>query len=461
MLRHFARLLESIAADPRQRVGELTMLTEGERRQLLYEWNDTAADFPRGLCLHELFEAAAGRTPDAVALVCGDTRLTYAELDARSGRLANYLRGLGVGPESLVGLCAARSAEMVVGLLGILKAGGAYVPLDPAYPAERLAFILDDARVKILLTQERLVGALPPHDAQVVRLDADWPLVERAAPAPARAAATGENLAYVIYTSGSTGRPKGVAIAHASAVTLAHWARTQFDAEELSGVLFSTSVVFDLSVFELFVTLDAGGAVILAENALELPRLPAASEVRLVNTVPSAMTELVRLGGVPETVRTVNLAGEPLPRKLVRQIYERTRAARVLNLYGPSEDTTYSTFEVVARDEEGGVTIGRPVSNTQAYVLDAGLSPVPQGVTGELYLGGAGLARGYLRRPALTAERFVPDPFSSAPGARMYRTGDLARHLPDGRLDFLGRTDHQVKLRGFRIELGEIEAAIE
>ncbi|HEY0174085.1 MAG TPA: amino acid adenylation domain-containing protein [Pyrinomonadaceae bacterium] len=460
MAGHFETLLRGIVEDPGRRLSELPLLTGAEERRLLVEWNETAADYPRGRCLQQLFEEQAERTPDAVALVFDEERLTYAELNARADRLANYLRSLGVGAEALVGVMSERSREMVVALLGVLKAGGAYVPLDPAYPAQRVSFMLEDAQVKVLLTQESLAGGLPPHGARVVLLDADWPLIERAGAAPLRALATDDNLAYVIYTSGSTGRPKGVAIAHASAVTMVRWALDTFTGEELGGVLASTSICFDLSVFELFVPLSRGGKVILAADALALAGLPAAAEVRLVNTVPSAMAELVRSGAVPETVLTVNLAGEPLQRKLVEQIYERTRAGRVLNLYGPSEDTTYSTFDVVESDEHARVTIGRPIADTRAYLLDARLRPVPQGVTGELYLGGAGLARGYLGRPALTAERFVPDPFSGEAGARLYRTGDLARFLPDGRMEYLGRADFQIKLRGFRIELGEIEAAL-
>jgi amino acid adenylation domain-containing protein len=465
VLNHLRTLLEAIAAEPEQRLADLQILTAEERTRLLDEWNDTARDYPQGQCLHQLFEEQAHYTPDTVALIFGEERLTYRELNRRADCLASYLRSRGVGPEMLVGVCMGRSVEMVVALLGILKAGGAYVPLDPAYPAERLAFMLEDARLSVLLTQAQLVETLPDCLAEVVCLDADWRRIEaareehRKGPDADNKPSDG-NLAYVIYTSGSTGKPKGVAIAHRSAVTLVHWAAETFGAEELSGVLAGTSIIFDLSVFELFVPLSVGGSVILAENALQLPELPAAGEVRLINTVPSAMTELIRTNAIPETVRVVNLAGEPLARKLVEQIYEQTNVERVLNLYGPSEDTTYTTGGVMEREPGRGVTIGRPISNTQIYLLDEGLRPVPVGVIGELYIGGEGLARGYLGRPSLTAEKFVANPFSSRPGARLYRTGDLARYLPDGRIDFLGRADHQVKVRGFRIELGEIETAL-
>jgi amino acid adenylation domain-containing protein len=458
---HYLRLLAGIVADPDARVSELPLLTEAERRRMLYEWNDTRREYPRGLCIHELFEAQAARTPEAVALVCGNQRVTYAELNRRADGLAHRLRAAGVGPEIAVAIYTGRTVEMVVGLLAVLKAGGAYVPLDPSYPRERIAFILADTQAGVLLTEESLLALMPPHTAEVIRLEGEWsqPAGERAAQAARRTAEA--NLAYIIYTSGSTGRPKGVCITHASAVTLIHWARESFLAEELEGVLAATSICFDLSAFELFVPLSMGGKVILAENALALPTLPAADEVTLVNTVPSAMAELVRMSGMPRSVLCVNLAGEPLKNSLAQQVYAQAESVRrVLNLYGPSEDTTYSTAASHARGATTEPTIGRPVANTQAYVLDSRLGPVAVGVSGELYLGGAGLARGYLARPDLTAERFIPDPFGGIPGARLYRTGDITRYLPGGELEFLGRADQQVKIRGFRIEPGEIEVVL-
>src|ERR687896_1563261 len=349
---------------------------------------------------------------------------------------------------------------MVVGLIGILKAGGAYVPLDPAYPPERLAFMLEDAQVPVLLTQAHLAPTLPQTTAQVVCLDREWERISQAPEGNPRSPLSPENLAYVIYTSGSTGIPKGVAIEHHSPVALLEWSRKVFTPEERVGVLASTSICFDLSVFELFVPLSWGGKVILAENALQLPALPMGQEVTLVNTVPSAMAELVRSKGVPISVRVVNLAGEPLQNTLVQQIYQQETIQRVFNLYGPSEDTTYSTFALVSKGSSKAPSIGSPLANTQVYLLDRHLHPVPIGVPGELYIGGAGLARGYLHRPELTPEKFLPHPFSERPGERLYRTGDLARYLPDGNLEFLGRIDQQVKVRGFRIELGEIEACL-
>jgi amino acid adenylation domain-containing protein len=358
-----------------------------------------------------------------------------------------------------VGVCLERGIEMIVSLLAVLKAGGAYVPLDPAYPAERIAFTLSDSGVVALVTQESLRSALPvAHGVTVVSVDgAAEEIAAESAGSPARRAVP-RSLAYLIYTSGSTGIPKGVAIEHESAVAMLAWAATVFTAEELSGVLAATSISFDLSVFEIFLPLSVGGRVIVVENALALPESAAADQVRLVNTVPSAIAALLKSDGIPAGVRTVNLAGEPLRAELVDALYAHGGIERVYDLYGPSEDTTYSTWTL--RQAGGPTTIGRPISNTRAYVLGAGLLPLPAGVPGELYLGGRGLARGYLGRPGLTAERFVPDPFSGEPGARLYRTGDRARWTADGTLEYLGRLDAQVKVRGFRIELGEVEAAL-
>ncbi|MBN8226873.1 amino acid adenylation domain-containing protein [Corallococcus macrosporus] len=435
------------------------VLSAEERHRVLVTWNDTAKDFPRDACLHHLVEAQARRTPDAVAVVAGPVRLTYRELEQRAGRLARRLRALGVGPEVRVGLCVERNADMVVGMLGILKAGGAYVPLDPTYPRERLAFLLEDARGPALVAHAHLVPALPAHTCQVVCLEDDAEAPGQASPdASLTQAPLPENLAYLIYTSGSTGRPKGVAIPHRAAVAFLTWVHGLYSAEELQGVLACTSLNFDLSVFEVFAPLTRGGRVILARNALHLAELPQASEVTLVNTVPSAMAQLLRLGALPPSVRTINLAGEALPASLARQVFDTPTVQRLYNLYGPSEDTTYSTF---ARVRPGEVPpIGRPLSNTRAYVLDADLRPVPVGQPGALYLAGEGQSRGYLHRPDLTAERFLPEPFGP-PGSRMYKTGDRVRYRPDGTLEYLGRDDFQVKVRGFRIELGEVEAAVQ
>ncbi|NQE32470.1 non-ribosomal peptide synthetase [Microcoleus asticus] len=459
MLGNFQTLLESIVANPEQKISELPLLTQLERQQLA-AWNDTETDYPKDVCIHQLFEEQVEITPDAIALVFEDEELTYKELNQRANQLAHHLRNLGVGPEVLVGICVERSLEMVVGLLGILKAGGAYVPLDRAYPPERLAFMLEDASVPVLLTQARLVKSVPKHQGRIVCLDTDWEIIERQSEANLISEVKLDNLAYVIYTSGSTGKPKGVAIEHSNAVALLDWAKQVFNPDDIAGVLASTSICFDLSVFELFVPLSWGGKVILAENALHLPALSAALDVTLINTVPSAIAELLRMEGIPSSVGTVNLAGEPLPNKLVQQVYEHNTVQKVFNLYGPSEDTTYSTYTLVKKGGNDPPSIGGPIANTQVYILDAQKQPVPIGVAGELYIGGAGLARGYLNRPELTAERFIPNPFSNEPSKRLYKTGDLARYLPDGNIEFLGRIDHQVKIRGFRIELGEIETVL-
>ncbi len=430
---------------------------EAERHRVLYEWNDNAAPYPTDLCLHHLFERQAALTPDAVALVFEDQRTTYRDLDRRANDLAQLLVSLGVGTETLVGLCTTRAPDMIVGLLGILKAGGAYVALDPAYPKVRQAFMIEDTAMPVLLTQRDLVDDLPRGGAKLICLDDETGSVGQPPVAPA-VAITQRNLAYILYTSGSTGRPKGVAIEHRSVVAFVSWARSVFSPAELAGVLAGTSICFDLSVFEIFLPLSCGGTVILAENALALPTVPARDRITLVNTVPSAMSALVNVGAVPPNVRVVNLAGEPLPNRLVQEIYGLGSVEKVYNLYGPSEDTTYSTFVLTERGATTPPTIGRPISNTQAYVLDERLEPLPVGAPGELCLGGDGLARGYLHRPELTAEKFVANPFGTG---RIYRTGDRARFLPDGTLEFLGRFDDQVKIRGHRIELGEVELALE
>ncbi|MFL5358380.1 amino acid adenylation domain-containing protein, partial [Archangium sp.] len=459
MAEHLQVLLSAVVASPGMPVSRLPLLPEAEKHKLLVEWNDLPLDYPREATLHELFEAQVERTPEAEALVDGTRSLTYAELNARANQLAHSLRALGVGPETPVGICSQRSAELLIGLLGILKAGGLYVPLDPAYPRERLGFILEDAGLRFLVAQSTTRDSLPTHSAHVLLLDKDSESLSRASTLNPERAASSANLAYLIYTSGSTGRPKGVSIEHRNAVSFLFWARTVFTPEMLSGLLASTSIAFDLSVFELFLPLSLGGTVVLANNALELPRLPAAGRVSLVNTVPSAMSELLHTGGLPPSVRVVNLAGEPLATSLVQQLYRQPGLSRVYDLYGPSETTTYSTFTL--RHPDKPATIGRPISGTQVYLLDSRLQPVPTGVPGEVFIAGAGVSRGYLGRPELTAEKFIPDPFSSTPGARMYRTGDLARYRADGNLEYLGRTDFQVKVRGFRIELGEVESVLD
>jgi amino acid adenylation domain-containing protein/non-ribosomal peptide synthase protein (TIGR01720 family) len=460
MLGHFHNLLEGIVANPQAKLSQLPLLSAAELHQLLVAWNDTHAEYPLDKCIHELFEVQVERTPDAVAVVFEDVQLTYRQLNERANQLAHYLRSLGVKPEVLVGICVKRSLEMVIGLLGILKAGGAYVPLDPNYPQERLAFMLEDAQASILLSQSELVAQLPQHSTQVVCLDSDWEIINLENKQNLISKVLPENTSYILYTSGSTGKPKAVVIEHRNTVAFLDWVTKVFSREQLAAVLASTSICFDLSVFEVFGTLCCGGEVILAENALSLPTLAAAKQVTLINTVPSAIAELLRLDNVPDSVTTINLAGEPLHASLVQQIYQHTKVEQVFNLYGPSEDTTYSTFAYLQQGDDI-ITIGRPIANTQCFVLDEQMQLVPTGVCGELYIAGAGLTRGYLNRPQLTAQKFVPNPFSDKGGDLLYKTGDLVRYLPSGDIEYIGRIDHQVKLRGFRIELGEIEALLD
>jgi len=462
LLGQFEMLLAAAVAEPSLPVGDLALQSAAERRQVLEVWGRGEA--PVGswdVGLHELFEAQAGRSPEATALVWGEQRWSYRELDRQAEILAGRLRRLGVGPEVRVGILTERRPEMVAALLGTLKAGGAYLPLDPAYPRERLAFLLADGQAPVVLAQRSLAGLLPADVGRVAWLggEGEGEGASSAALPSVRGFCHPEQLAYVIYTSGSTGIPKGVGIRHGSAVARLAWALASYG-DRLSGVLAATSICFDLSVFELFAPLAWGGTVILAENALSLPGLAAAGTARLLNTVPSALSELVRAGGVPESVRVVNLAGEPLRRELVNRLYELPWIEAVYNLYGPSEDTTYSTGCLVGREESVEPSIGRPLPGGRVVVLDGRRQPSAPGAVGELWLGGAGLARGYLGRPELTAERFRPDPFGQEPGGRLYGTGDRVRWRADGSLEFLGRLDHQVKVRGYRLELGEVETVV-
>ncbi len=458
-IEHFEKLLEGVAAHPESRISELSLLGDEERHRILVDFNQTSVEYPKTDLLHDFVARQAERTPDAAAIVFGNQRLTYSELNDRANQLAHYLIKRGAGPEVLVGIYCQRSADMLVGILGTIKSGSAYVPLDPNYPKERIRNILADSHAPIVVTQKALADDLPNFTGQRISLDADWHAISQEPPENPVTPVKPGNLAYVLFTSGSTGRPKGVAIEHRSAATFIHWANEAFTPQEVAGVLLSTSICFDLSVFEIFVTWSAGGKIIVAENALYLPTLPAKNEVTLINTVPSAMAELVRMDGVPDSVKVVNLAGEALPDALVEQIYASTAVKKVYNLYGPTEDTTYSTYTLVRPGV--AVTIGRPIANSQTYIVDSQLRPVPIGVPGELYLAGEGLARGYFGRDDLTAERFVANPFSHQPASRMYRTGDVCRWLADGNIQYLGRVDHQVKVRGFRIELGEIETALD
>ncbi|HEX2190564.1 MAG TPA: amino acid adenylation domain-containing protein, partial [Longimicrobiaceae bacterium] len=452
-------LAAALEAAPETPVARIGVLPEAERRRVLEEWNDTAAEYARGRCFHELFGERARRTPDAAALLAAEETVTYAELDRRASRLANHLRGLGVGPEARVGVCLERGPALVAAFLAVLRAGGAYVPLDPAYPAARLAHVLADAGVAAVLAQESTAGALPEHGAAVVRVDADRERIEARSDAAPESGVGPESLAYVIYTSGSTGTPKGVLVPHAGLCNVAAAQVRDLGVRPDDRVLQFASPGFDASVFEIAMALGAGAALVLGTRETlapgpDLAGLLRAQAVTVATLPPAALAALP--GEELPALRTLMTAGEACPAELVERW---APGRRFLNLYGPTEATIWST---TAACEAGGgrPPIGRPVANTTAYVLDGRLEPVPVGVAGELYVGGAGVARGYGGRPELTAERFVPDPFGGAPGARLYRTGDRVRRRPDGQLDFLGRADQQVKVRGFRVELGEVEAVL-
>ncbi|MES2300292.1 MAG: amino acid adenylation domain-containing protein, partial [Pseudomonadota bacterium] len=458
------QLCDALAHAPGMALQTIDVLPPQQRAHLLAGLNDTAVAYPSNVLMHQAFEARAAATPHARALVVDGESIGYGELNARANRLAHHLLALGVRPDERVALCVERGAHMIVAMLAILKAGAGYVPLDPAYPAERLAFMLSDSTPVALLTQRALAdsaGALAPAGMPLVLLDRDDALIgtrSNANPEPAALGLEAHHLAYVIYTSGSTGLPKGVMIEHRQAANFLAWACEAFCADQLEQTLFSTSINFDLHVFEMFAPLSSGASITLVRDVLSGVR--DLHDLTLINTVPSTIQALLDMGHVAPTVRQVNLAGEALRGALVERLFANTPVQAVANLYGPSETTTYSTWVQMERADGFRPHIGRPIANTQIYLLDACMQLVPMGATGEIYIGGAGVARGYLRRDELTAERFLPDPFSTQEGARMYKTGDLGRWLDDGNLAYLGRNDFQVKIRGFRIELGEIEAAL-
>ncbi len=469
MQRHFQTLLEGIVADPKRRLSELPLMPEAEQHQLLVEWNDTKTEYPKDRCLHDLFEAQAERTPDAVAVVFEDRQLTYRELNRRANQLAHHLRSLGAGPETPVGICMTCSQEMIVGLLGILKAGGAYVALDPDYPKARLAFIMEDAPLSMLLTEQRLVERIPQSGARLICLDRDWGVVSKQSEENPVTGVRPDNLAYVAYTSGSTGQPKGAMIEHGSVVNYLCWVNESLLGDRVENVPVVTKPAFDASLKQLFAPLLGGRKVwVLSENmalqpAVLLQALGGQSKVGL-NCVPSlwsAALDAVECGqtAIPvESIASLLIGGEQLTKELIRRSFAALPHVRIWNIYGPTEATANASCAEILSDQEP--TIGRPIANVRIYILDARLKPVPIGVPGELHIGGAGLARGYLNASDLTAEKFISDPLSAEPGARLYKTGDLARYRPDGNIEFLGRIDDQVKIRGFRIEPGEIESVL-
>ncbi|MGK4003929.1 amino acid adenylation domain-containing protein [Sorangium sp. So ce1036] len=460
--------LRQLVSRPEARVGELSLLGEPERRRVVTAWNATERAYPGERLVHELFEAEAERAPDAVALVFGEQRLSYRELDARANQVAHALRRRGVGPDVLVAVAAERSVELVVGLLGVLKAGGAYVPIDPEYPADRIAFMLEDAAAPVLLSQWPVASRLPAHGAEVLCLDADRAEIDREPTGNLATPLSPDNLAYTIYTSGSTGRPKGAGNSHRGLLNRLQWMQERYGLTAGDRVLQKTPFSFDVSVWELFWPLMTGACLVVARpgdhrDGERLVELITRHGVTTLHFVPPMLQAFLETPGVAScaSLRRVICSGEALPSELARRFFERLSGAELHNLYGPTEASIDVTSWVCRRgDTSASVPIGHPIANTQIYLLDRHGQPVPAGVAGELHIGGVGLARGYHRRPDLTAERFVPDPFGAAPGGRLYRTGDLARHRPDGAIEFLGRLDHQVKIRGLRVELGEIEARL-
>ncbi|NMG07610.1 non-ribosomal peptide synthetase [Brasilonema sp. UFV-L1] len=481
MAAHFQNLCSAIVENPVATVGELPLLSEAERHQLLVEWNDTASVYPTDKCIHQLFEEQVERTPDAVAVVFENQQLSYVQLNQRANQLAHHLLSLGVGPEVLVGVCVERSIEMVVGLLGILKAGGAYVPLDPNYPQERLSYMLADSQLPILLTQQHLFKQLPQHQTQTICLDEDWQnFADYSQDNPCRQVKS-DNLAYIIYTSGSTGKPKGTMILHSGIVNYLSWCIKAYNVAEGEGSTVNSSISFDATITSLFSPLLIGLMVVLLPEKGEIEALKTAlcsgTKFSLVKITPAHLKILSHLFASEQVniqTQAFIIGGEALSEKVTSFWQKHAPATRLINEYGPTETVVgCCIYEVGKQSLRGGdIPIGRPISNTQIYILDSHLQPVPVGVAGELYIGGDGLARGYLNRPELTQEKFVPNPFdfskvksmplSEAKGqkSKLYKTGDLARYLPDAKIEFLGRIDQQVKVRGFRIELGEIEAAL-
>jgi len=464
LARQLPVLLQGIATDPNQRISRIPVLTKQDRIQLLVDWNSTSANYPRHMMAHELVEEQVERTPDAAAIIAEDERLSYRELNERANQVARHLRNFGVEPEARVGIVVERSPELIVGLLGVLKTGGTFVPLDPAHPRERLSYMLQDAGARILLTQKHLAGGLPRDSYQFVLLDDDWPVISEQPRRNLPRTARPDNLALVIYTSGSTGMPKGVGLTHRNIVhsTTARWSRYS----RVETLLLSVSPAFDPFTGAVFWALSQGGAVVLPadSSAVDPGRLAELVErysVSHCQNVPSLYGPMLEQEEAAlASLRVCVVGGEQCGRRIVELHARLVPRAELVNEYGPTEATVWATAGSLTASS-GHVTIGRPIANTQVYLLDSDLEPVPIGVAGELYVGGDGLARGYLNLPAVTADCFIPNTFADVPGSRLYRTGDLARYVENGEIEFLGRTDEQVKIRGYRVELSEIEHVLQ
>jgi len=468
---HFQNLLTAVVANPDTPVGKLPMLSDKEKQQIVLAWNKTKTDYPQNKSIHQLFESQVEKTPDSVAVVFEDEELTYSQLNTKANQLAHYLQKLGIGPDVQVGICVERSLEMVVGLLGILKAGGAYVPLDSSYPSERLAYMLCDAKVAVLLTQESLVTSLPEYQGQMVCLDRDWGAIAQFSEDNLSKVVKPENLGYIIYTSGSTGKPKGVAMSQRALVNLIMWQQQETIIGQGARTLQFSPISFDVSFQEIFSTWYSGGILVLisqevrrdplalmqfmAQNKIDKLFLPFVALQQLAAVAPQCQT-------LPQ-LREIVTAGEQLQvTPDLIELMNRLPYCRLQNQYGPSESHVVSAYTLQGAPTSWPALppIGRPIANNQLYILNSELKPVPIGVAGELYIGGVGVANGYLNRPELTAEKFISDPFAEHGESRLYKTGDRARYLRDGNIEFLGRIDNQVKIRGFRIEIGEIEATL-
>ena len=443
-------------------VKQADSLDTNERQTILYTWNNTDTEFPKDLCIHELFEIQVLKTPNAIAIVQGDQTITYADLNKRANQVARHLRQLGVITNASVGICMERNIYMLIGVLAILKAGGAYVPLDPNYPRDRLKFMLTDSAPLALLTtklSKNLFTELNNQIPQII-LDSDnaiWHSTLDSNLDRQETGLTASDLAYIIYTSGSTGLPKGVMIIHINTVNFICWARSTFSSQVLEKTLLSTSLNFDLSVYEFFVPIAIGACVYLVQDIFELLTNPV--PITLINTVPSLISSLIDTGSIPATVLTIHLAGEALKESLVSKIFSKTNVNSIWNLYGPTE-TFYATGVEIKRHDRFPSHIGKPIANTQIYILNTSGQPTVIGEIGEIFIGGTSVSRGYLDRPELNKERFLVNPFIADKNAKIYKTGDLGRWLPEGNIEFLGRNDHQVKIRGFRVELGEIDSKL-